>query len=189
MCGIIGQVKKTETISQELFNSMRDTMFHRGPDGSGTELFFKNKAAFGHRRLSIIDLTEKGRQPMYNSKESILITFNGEIYNYKSIKEELLEKGYQFNSNSDTEVLLYGYAEWGMDGLLKRIKGMFAFAIYDSEVGKIYIARDRFGMKPLYYYQDKNQFTFASELKAIVKDSLVKKEIDQNQVYRFQGLR
>lgn len=159
---------------------MRDTLVHRGPDGFGSELFNDNKAAFGHRRLAIIDLSEKGKQPMYSSNKDVLITFNGEIYNYQFLRDELIKKNHQFQSNSDTEVLINGYKEWGMDLLLKKIKGMFAFALWDKKKDNVYIARDRFGMKPLYYYQDSQQFIFASELKAIIKDPSVKKEINQD---------
>lgn len=180
MCGIIGQIKKNQQISLELFNSMRDTLFHRGPDGFGTELFKDNRAAFGHRRLSILDLSERGKQPMYSSEKDILITFNGEIYNYRELRKELTNRQYKFNSNSDTEVLIYGYKAWGIDLLLKKIKGMFAFALWDKKIDDIFMVRDRFGMKPLYYYQDHNQFVFASELKAIVKDVSIKKEINKD---------
>ncbi|MDO5981657.1 asparagine synthase (glutamine-hydrolyzing) [Flavivirga spongiicola] len=180
MCGIIGQIKKEEQVSLELFNSMRDTLFHRGPDGYGTELFNNDRAAFGHRRLAILDLSDRGKQPMYSYEKDILITFNGEIYNYKVLKEELVKKQYEFKSNSDTEVLIYGYKAWGIDLLLKKIKGMFAFAIWDKKSDNVFIVRDRFGMKPLYYYQDHNQFVFASELKAIIKDKSIKKEIDKD---------
>lgn len=180
MCGIIGQLKTNSQVSLELFNAMRDTLKHRGPDGFGTELFNDKKAAFGHRRLAIIDLSDKGKQPIYSIDRSVLVTFNGEIYNYKEIKNTLIGKNYQFYSNTDTEVLIYGFKEWGIEGLLKKIKGMFAFALWDAKSNNVYIARDRFGIKPLYYYQDSSQFVFASELKAIVKDPSVKKEIDKD---------
>ncbi|GGD02367.1 asparagine synthase (glutamine-hydrolyzing) [Hyunsoonleella pacifica] len=185
MCGILGQIKVNQQISLEIFNTMRDTLFHRGPDGYGTELFYENKAVFGHRRLSIIDLSDKGKQPMYSNEKDILITFNGEIYNYKFLREALIKKGYRFNSSTDTEVLIYGFKEWGIEELLVKIKGMFAFAIWDKKTKNIYIAKDRFGIKPLYYYYDDKQFAFASELKALNKDHTIKKEIDEDALADF----
>ena len=182
MCGIIGQIKQGETINSQLFNAMRDSMLHRGPDGYGTVFFNNDCAAFGHRRLSIIDLSEKAKQPMYDVDNNILLTFNGEIYNYKHIKNDLIALGYKFNSTSDTEVLLNAYKAWGLEKLLERIKGMFAFAIWDNTKQKLFLARDRFGIKPLYFYKDAKQICFASELKALAIDSSIEKKVNKNAI-------
>jgi asparagine synthase (glutamine-hydrolysing) len=132
MCGIIGQINNNQNIDVSVFDKMRDTMIHRGPDGFGTEVLNDGLVAFGHRRLSIIDLTDHAKQPMCNEDQSVWLTFNGELYNFLSLKNELLNKGHIFVSNSDSEVLVHGYEEWGMNGLLQRIKGMFSFAICQS---------------------------------------------------------
>jgi len=161
---------------------MRDALSHRGPDGKGTELLADHQLALGHRRLSIIDLSTNGHQPMANSNKSVWITFNGEIYNYHSLRNELIDKGVQFHSTSDTEVLINGYSAWGVEGLLKRIKGMFAFAIWDDDSKKLILARDRFGMKPLYYYHRDGQFIFASEIKAIRKNKHLHFSLNQQSI-------
>ena len=166
MCGIIGYINTSVPIDSENFESMRDTMIHRGPDGKGAVYFKNNTIALGHRRLSIIDLSENGSQPMLNDKRNVSITFNGEIYNYKELKEELKDK-YNFKSTGDTEVLLNGYIEWGIDLLLKKLNGMYSFGIWDEQKNKLFIARDRIGIKPLYYYLKNNTFIFSSEIKAI----------------------
>ena len=122
----------------------------------------------GHTRLSIIDLSKNGSQPMNDSDSKISITYNGEIYNFDEIKKELYNKGYSFNSNTDTEVIIYAYKEWGIKCVDKFI-GMFAFAIYDELKEKLFIVRDRLGIKPLYYFSNNNEFAFASELKALTE--------------------
>lgn len=175
MCGIIGQLNfDGRPVDRELFDAMRDTLRHRGPDGAGTELLENGSLALGHRRLSILDLSERGRQPMTNEDGQIWITFNGEIYNFRPLRKQLTKAGHRFRSASDTEVLVHGYEEWGMDGLLERIKGMFAFGLWDGRRRKLYVARDRFGIKPLVYYRDGNRFTFASEIKACTRDRALK---------------
>ena len=168
MCGILGQANTTATIDRGAFDRMRDTLRHRGPDGAGTQLLSGDRIALGHRRLSILDLSPSGAQPMTNENGDVWLTFNGEIYNYPALKRELLETGHRFASTSDSEVLIHGYEEWGIDGLLRRIKGMFAFGIYDERKQQLFVARDRFGIKPLVYYHDAHRFLFASEIKAIV---------------------
>ena len=185
MCGIIGHIQKQEKIDLELFNAMRDTLLHRGPDGAGTQLLNTNKVAFGHRRLSIIDLSEKGKQPMCNEDQTIWLTFNGEIYNFKKLKKLLQSNGHIFSSKTDSEVLIHGYEEWGMEGLLIRLKGMFVFAIWDETKKRLFAARDRFGIKPFYYYQDVSQFIFASEIKAIIKNPTVDTTLDFSAVADF----
>ena len=177
MCGIIGEIKKRSSINLEHFNELRDLLFHRGPDGYGTEILGEGNIAFGHRRLSIIDLSENGRQPMSNEDGSVWITFNGEIYNFCDLKDEL--SNHQFKSNSDTEVLIHGYEEWGIEKLLSKIKGMFAFGLWDEREKKLFIARDRFGIKPLVYQQTTDHFLFASELKCIANHENFEKRINQ----------
>jgi len=177
MCGIIGQINRNKPLDPENFFQMRDSLTHRGPDGYGHFFNESLKVGLAHRRLSIIDLTDNGKQPMSNEDKTIHITFNGEIYNFKELKEELKEK-HQFKSNTDTEVLIHGYEEWGLEILLKRINGMFAFAIYDSKQKQLILARDRIGIKPLYFYFDNETIIFASELKAIQKSNTFNKEID-----------
>lgn len=145
---------------------MSEVLAHRGPDGQGIWIDETGRVGFMHRRLSIIDLSDNGRQPMHYLDHRYTITFNGEIYNYIELKEELLQKGYRFVSNSDTEVLLALYADRGVD-CLQAVDGMFAFAIWDSVEKKLFLARDRFGEKPLYYTLLDGAFCFASEMKAL----------------------
>lgn len=189
MCGILAQVNFNTPINQLDFNTMRDTMTHRGPDGAGSEFFEHGKVGLGHRRLSIIDLSSSGKQPMCNEDETLWLTFNGEIYNYKELRQILQAKGHEFKSNSDSEVLIHGYEEWGTS-LVDHLKGMFAFGIWDTKDKTLFLARDRFGIKPLCYYQDVNTFIIASELKAIVTASNVPSRLNPDAladyfVYRY----
>ncbi len=158
MCGISGFNFKDSI----LIKKMTDAIVHRGPDAEGH--FNDDVVTLGHRRLSIIDLSENGNQPM--SYKGITIVFNGEIYNYNELKKKLQVLGHTFISESDTEVILHAYKEWGIDSV-KKFNGMWAFCIYDKEQQSLFISRDRFGIKPLYYYYDSKKFIFASELKAI----------------------
>lgn len=184
MCGIIGEISQNE-IDSSHFKSMLNTLSHRGPDGEGIEYLYENRVALGHRRLSIIDLTEKGKQPMTNEDNSVWLTFNGEIYNFQQLKKELNAAGHQFKSTSDSEVLVHGYEHWGIDVLLDKISGMFAFAIWDEKLGKLFLARDRFGIKPLYYYHNSSHFIFSSELKAIHASKNVNLELDFSSVFDY----
>ncbi len=166
MCGIIGAyINKSNDLDVEKFNIIRDKLSYRGPDSGGT--FNHNNIFLGHRRLSIIDL-DTGNQPMFDAKGEISIVFNGEIYNFLTIKEELKTLGVIFKTNSDTEVILEGYLAWGLEDCLKRLEGMYAFSIWDNQKKKLFVVRDKFGEKPLYYSKDDNGFYFASELKAVV---------------------
>lgn len=167
MCGIMGQISLSTSITTEVFNAKRDTLQHRGPDDAHAWFSEDQRVALGHRRLSLIDLSASGRQPMCNEDGSIWLTFNGEIYNYVELRILLQKKGHIFKSTTDSEVLLHGYEEWGTN-LLSYLKGMFAFGIWDSGQKKLLLARDRFGIKPLYYGWLGDQFYFASELKAIL---------------------
>jgi asparagine synthase (glutamine-hydrolysing) len=185
MCGIIGQINKKQKVDLTEFDRLRDILAHRGPDGFGTEMLNDGKVALGHRRLSIIDLTDHAKQPMCNEDQTIWLTFNGELYNFMSLKNDLIDKGHKFVSNSDTEVLIHGYEEWGIKALLKKIKGMFSFAIWDGNKKKLFAARDRFGIKPFVYYKSDNEFIFASELKAIANYTEFPKIIDANAISDF----
>lgn len=177
MCGIVGFVDKEIAEKKPVIESMMDAIKHRGPNSSG-ELVNGN-VALGFRRLSIIDI-KSGMQPIYNEDNSKAIIFNGEIYNYRSIREELKKDGHVFKTNTDTEVLLHGFEEWGIVELLKKIRGMFAFVIYDLETGDITGARDFFGIKPLYYYNRQGTFIFGSEIKSFLKHPNFKKELNKS---------
>ncbi len=142
---------------------------HRGPDDQST--YLDDKVSLGHRRLSIIDLSPAGKQPKCNEDESIWIVFNGEIYNFQEIRPKLEERGHKFSSNSDTEVIIHAYEEWGT-GCVERFNGMWAFAIYDKNQGTIFFSRDRFGVKPLYFYQDEKGLIFSSEIKGILQHNI-----------------
>jgi len=206
---------------------MLDTQVHRGPDGEGLvvlgavsqelgvrseELVGRNteycsfltahsslSAVLGHRRLSIIDLSDAGRQPMSNADRTMWVTYNGEIYNFRELREELGQNGYRFASQTDTEVLVYGYEEWGIEGLLSRLRGMFAFAVYDSGTksskstrttaeARLILAKDRFGIKPLYYYHDGNRLLFASEVRPLRRSGLVPDELSLEAFVRYLQL-
>jgi asparagine synthase (glutamine-hydrolysing) len=166
MCGICGQYKfKTQgPVLQETLKGMADSMVHRGPDDEG--FFMDGCLGFGFRRLSIIDLST-GHQPMSTRDGKITLVFNGEIFNYRELRTELVGKGHSFRTTSDTEVILYAYAEWGMD-FLRRLNGMFGLAVWDSGARRLVVARDRFGIKGVYYRIDSEGLTFASEMRAIV---------------------
>ncbi|MBW3019690.1 asparagine synthase (glutamine-hydrolyzing), partial [Candidatus Woesearchaeota archaeon] len=168
MCGIFGFNWKNEQNASEISNLLK----HRGPDGEG--FLFEDNLTLGHRRLSIIDLSELGKQPMCNEDETIWITFNGEIFNFQEIKKDLIEKGHVFRSKTDTEVIIHGYEEYGTD-ILKKLNGQFAFCIYDKKKEELFLARDRIGINPLYYYVKDGKFIFGSELKAIMKMGIEKK--------------
>lgn len=184
MCGICGFISK-ESLSNDVISKMNSAMPHRGPDDSG-EIYLKNKSEYqigmGQARLSIIDLSAGGHQPMIY--KHFTIVFNGEIYNYKEIKKELIELNHQFNSNSDTEVILHAFEQWGQK-CADRFIGMFAFAIYDSIQNKLFCCRDRAGSKPFYYYYKNQTFIFGSELKVFHAHPNFRKEINPNSVELF----
>ena len=177
MCGIVGifNYRSGEPVSGQLIRSMADQIRYRGPDDGG--VYADGVIGLGHRRLSIIDLSPLGHQPMASQDDKIWIVFNGEIYNYQEIRKDLEAKGYEFRSNTDTEVIIYLYREYGEE-CLQYLRGMFAFAIWDSETSKLLLARDRIGKKPLYYYDDGKILIFASEIKAILKDPYVEQQIN-----------
>jgi asparagine synthase (glutamine-hydrolysing) len=183
MCGITGIFAFNQIGAFYMINLGKsiDLLAHRGPDGRGT--YIDELIALGHRRLSIID-TINGRQPMHDVSNRYMIIFNGEIFNYKNLKQQLIsEFGCVFATDSDTEVLLYAYLNWGVD-CLPKLNGFFAFAIYDKHTHEIFIARDRFGVKPLLYYKDEDKFIFASEMKSVLAYN-VPKEIDWASVRQY----
>ena len=169
MCGIVGALSLDRPVARDLVIRMRDTLRHRGPDDEGAWWSADGRVALGHRRLSIIDLSPAGRQPMTDGSGSLQIVFNGEIYNYQEIRRDLEAKGHKFRTATDTEVILEAYREWGSECLV-RLNGMFAFGIFDAEAGRLLLARDRAGEKPLFYRTDGRSLTFASELKALFAD-------------------
>jgi len=162
MCGIVGTLPSTEI---NFFKKSLETLYHRGPDGYGIETI-DNNITLGHRRLSIVDLSSNGSQPMFSDCNRYCIVFNGEIYNFLEIRDKLEKKGYKFKSNSDTEALLYSYIEWG-DRCVQEFNGMWALAIWDNKKKELFLSRDRFGKKPLFYSFVNGKFIFASEMKAI----------------------
>lgn len=168
MCGIVGVWNQNgESVDQVALKRFTDSLSHRGPDGNGFYVDPEANLGFGHRRLAIIDTTDGGRQPMTFADGRYWITYNGEIYNFLELKSELVGYGYQFQTNSDTEVILTAYHRWGEDCQLK-FNGMWAFAIWDRQERKMFLSRDRFGVKPLIYYYDDKRFAFASEMKAFL---------------------
>lgn len=174
MCGINGLIN---TGNENTLNLMNKLTVHRGPDNSQVVWFTSQNSGLGHNRLSIIDLTENANQPMVNEKKDLYIVFNGEIYNYQDLRFELQRKGYKFKTNSDTEVLLKCYEEWGINSLNK-LNGMYAFAIYNINTKEFFAARDHIGIKPLYYSKLNNGLIFSSEIKAIINSGLIEKEPD-----------
>lgn len=185
MCGICGFITK-KNISKDMLIKMNNLLAHRGPDDHGEEIYqicSDRYVGFAHRRLSIMDLSDKGHQPMHSANRQISIVFNGEIYNYQDLRQELSD--YPFISDCDTEVILAAYLKWGID-FVDKINGMYAIALLDRESGKVYLIRDRIGKKPLYYYRDNdNNIIFASELKAIFASSLFYKEINKDIIGSF----
>lgn len=183
MCGITGYITLKSKIQQSVIESMTDTLAHRGPDGKGSYISENGHFALGHRRLSFLDLSDHGQQPMKSESDATFITFNGEIYNYLELKEEL-SISYNFKTNTDTEVILAGYKYWGTD-VVNHLKGMFSFAILDEEKQQLFLARDRFGIKPLYYTIQNDTFVFGSEIKAILAYPLVEKNVRRESVATF----
>ena len=179
MCGIVGFVGARADMD-EILQAMMDRIVHRGPDGEGR--FVDGQVALGHRRLSIIDL-EGGKQPMFNEDGSLVVVFNGEVYNFQELREQLLAAGHTFATRSDTEVLLHGYEEWGKE-MLDRLRGMFTFALWDSRAKTLLLARDHFGIKPLYYYQNPETGTlmFGSEIKSFLAHPEFQKELNRDQL-------
>lgn len=182
MCGIFGVIGEAD---QAMLQAMNTAVAHRGPDDHDFYMVPEEGVWLGHRRLSIIDLSAAGKQPMRYG--SLLITYNGEVYNYLEIREELEGLGHQFTNGTDTQVIMAAYQEWG-PASLNRLRGMFAFAIYDEATQTTFLARDRFGIKPLYYAEVPSAFLFASELKAFLATNLVPRQIDHQALWDFLSL-
>jgi asparagine synthase (glutamine-hydrolysing) len=174
MCGIAGIIDTTSSPERTLLERMCRIMTHRGPDGEG--YYIDGPAGLGHRRLSIIDL-ESGKQPMSNEDGAVWITYNGEIYNFPELRKELIGKGHRFKTRSDTETIVHAYEEYGIK-CLQKLRGMFAFALWDCRKKLLFIARDRIGKKPLYYCAKDSKFIFASELKAILQDKRIQRTLN-----------
>ncbi len=174
MCGITGFINN-KSDKENIIKRMSERIKHRGPDGEG--IYTDDNVALAHRRLSIIDINA-GKQPMYNEDNSLVVIFNGEIYNYLELRDELKKKKHKFKTHSDTEVLLHGYEEYG-NNLPKHLRGMFAFAIYDIKKKTMFLARDNFGIKPLYYAMFNDTFMFASEIKCFLEHPDFKKELNE----------
>lgn len=182
MCGITGLANwNGAAVDHSLLEAMTRRLKHRGPDGEGYH--FAGNVGLGHRRLSIIDVSA-GKQPMSNEDGTVWITFNGEIYNFQELRAELKSAGHRFRSHSDTEVIVHGYEQWG-EGVVARLRGMFAFAILDLTRSRMLLARDRFGIKPLVYYDDPERFVFASEIKAIHVDPAVPRVLDHSALAEY----
>lgn len=186
MCGIVGCISRVPVLPLAPFLEMRDTLAHRGPDDAGVWRSAGGSVMLGSRRLAILDLSPDGHQPMLDENGNVAIIFNGEIYNYVELGDELKTKGYRFRSLSDTEVLLKAYEAWG-SGCLERLNGMFAFAIWDERRQELFAARDRFGEKPFYYHHDSDRafLLFASEIKALLASGLVNSQPNGNAIFRY----
>ena len=178
MCGICGFYGLED---KQLLKQMCNVISHRGPDDYG--IFLDKNVGLGHRRLSIIDL-KTGHQPMHNEDCSIWLVFNGEIYNFEELKEELEEKGHRFYTSSDSEVIIHAYEEY-KEKCIEKFRGPFAFAIWDSNNKKIFLARDRLGIKPLYYIFTENKLIFASEIKAILQYPEIKRGVNLTALYHY----
>jgi asparagine synthase (glutamine-hydrolysing) len=189
MCGITGiyNFRDRKPVDRKCLKSMTNSMVHRGPDDEG--YYYKDDCGigFGHRRLSIIDISG-GKQPMCSFDKSIWIVFNGEIYNYLELKKNLIKDGYRFETNSDTEVIINIYKKYGIRGFNK-LNGMFAFAIFDEINKSLILARDRFGIKPIYYILNNNSLIFGSEIKSLYLSKMIKKSIDKSALNLFISFR
>ncbi|HXX72187.1 MAG TPA: asparagine synthase (glutamine-hydrolyzing), partial [Candidatus Acidoferrales bacterium] len=184
MCGICGKLElrdNTPPVSADTLRRMLDSIEHRGPDDKG--IYRSARVGLGHRRLKIIDLTT-GNQPLCNEDGTIWIVYNGEVYNFKELSSYLVQKGHRFKSTSDTEVIVHLYEEFGEE-CVKQLRGMFSFALWDDKQKTLLLARDRVGIKPMYYYQTSESLLFASEIKAILADPSVQCEIDPPQLDCF----
>lgn len=190
MCGIAGLAYLDSTpVSPAVLQRMTDAIAHRGPDGEGQ--WIEGSVGLGHRRLAIIDLSPAGHQPMISADHRFVLTYNGEIYNFRELKAELEAAGYWFRSRTDSEVLLYALAEWGPRRALDRLNGMFAFALWDRKERRLLLARDRYGIKPLYYCHQGATFAFASEQKALRASNLFGLALDKQallEYFTFQNI-
>ena len=187
MCGFVGfaSAKHNAEEAKKTVKAMADLIAHRGPDGEG--FYVDDRAALGHRRLSIIDLAG-GAQPMFNEDGSLVIVYNGEAYNFMELRGQLIAAGHTFATQSDTEVLLHGYEQWGKD-LPAKLRGMFAFVIWDKTTGTLFGARDIFGIKPFYYYQnEQGELLFGSEIKSFLPHPGFKKELNEERLPEYLSI-
>ena len=186
MCGITGFVSAKHDLEEakKTLKAMADLIAHRGPDGEG--FYVDERAALGHRRLSIIDL-EGGSQPMFNEDKTLVTVFNGEIYNFMELRGQLEAAGHVFATHSDTEVLLHGYEEWG-EALPEKLRGMFAFVIWDKANRTLFGARDIFGIKPFYYYQNHDLLLFGSEIKSFLPHPGFVKELNEERLPEYLSI-
>ena len=187
MCGIVGifNFQKKSKVNEPLLVKMRDEMIHRGPDDCGLWISDDGFTGLAHRRLSIIDLSCSAAQPMCNENKTIWVVFNGEIYNHAEIRIELVKKGHRFKTDhSDTEVIVHGFEEWGID-CLQKFRGMFAIGIWDDSKKELWLIRDRIGIKPLYYTINNGSFIFASEIKSLLIDRNIKREVNEEAFYHY----
>ena len=183
MCGIYGGLNFSgKPVDRDLMQRMSQQVARRGPDDQGE--FYQGAVALGHRRLSIIDLSANGHQPMTDVRQNFTIVFNGTIYNYPELREDLLSKGYDFQSHSDTEVILNAYAQWGK-ACVEKLHGMFAFAIWDKQKQQLFLARDRMGIKPLYYFKTEREFYFASNPQALMQSEACDTRIDSASLHHM----
>jgi asparagine synthase (glutamine-hydrolysing) len=181
MCGIAGilGIGGIRPVDGNVLKAMGDSMAHRGPDGEGQWIAPNRRIGFAHRRLAIVDLSDDAAQPMSDAEGTVWVTFNGEIYNHLSLRRTLVEAGHRFRTDhSDTEVLVHGYKEWGIGGLVDRLDGMFAFGLWDDGEKRLFLARDRIGIKPVYFTRTAGAFRFASEIKAILADPAVLRDVE-----------
>jgi len=188
MCGIAGLLNFTggRPLDGDILRAMGDSMAHRGPDGDGQWVSKDRRIGLAHRRLSIVDLSNSAAQPMSDMDETVWVTFNGEIYNHLVLRGELKKAGHRFRTDhSDTEVLVHGYKEWGIDGLVGRLDGMFAFGLWDETNKRLFLVRDRIGIKPMYFNRAGGYFRFASEIKAILADPAVPRAVEPSALNHY----
>src|SRR5688500_81200 len=181
MCGICGKVSWGAPVAAPIVQRMMDAIAYRGPDDCG--IYVTPNAVMGHRRLSIIDVAS-GHQPLSNEDQTVWVVFNGEIYNYPELRSELLSRGHHLATASDTEVIVHLYEDFGLQ-CIERLEGMFAFALWDTRQQRLVIARDRVGIKPLYYATSSQTVLFASEIKALLADSSVQRDVELRGIDRF----
>jgi asparagine synthase (glutamine-hydrolysing) len=185
MCGLCGIYSLSTIPSKKIVKNMNTSLQHRGPDSEG--YYFNNKIGLGHRRLSIIDLSENGSQPIKNKNGNVIVVYNGEIYNYKPLRDWLKSRGHQFQGYSDSEIIPFLYEEMGHK-FVEKLNGMFAIALYDKIKDELLLTRDRYGIKPLYYTENNDGLTFASEIKAILQNPLIKKKVNFQAIHDFISL-
>ncbi|MDA1013814.1 MAG: asparagine synthase (glutamine-hydrolyzing) [Planctomycetota bacterium] len=184
MCGILGTIDSRQPIGRDAFQSMLHTLHSRGPDGEGIEQRDGGHVQLGHRRLSIIDLSDAGKQPMPNEDHTVWLVFNGEIYNFQELRQWLASAGHRFRSQTDSEVIVHAYEEWG-DDCVHELRGIFAFAIWDERRRRLFLARDQIGVKPLYYWQHDAGFVFASQPRAIVEHPRFTRSLNENALAEY----